>query len=303
MANIIKLIREIFCPRLDFLSSQNATLRDELRVSGLTLVDMQSALDSLTGALNKKSSALSKCNAELNSVDELELLANKWNKRHPKADIEYEGRYAPFNKRKKLSIDVRLFIQPNDFVIQNDITKYKLRVVDPLKCNDMIMKLYKHSRTKKINPYRYIYDKDALGVNEHWMFPFELRGEKRGDCEDYAHELASYLIGSGVPSFRVRCVAGFTFDKFGHNTVYVLADNMVWRHLNSTTSISNIKTNNLNMMPKSNDPKDGIGIEFVWFSYNNELAWSTWATQAQEDSFKKERKGRMKHVKISRRRV
>lgn len=197
-----------------------------------------------------------------------------WENRHPKADIVYKGRPLPFQKTN-IEIPVQLFVQASDFVIKNDIIKNDLMVKDSYNCNDTILKIYKYTRTKPLNPYRYDYDDVQFGIPELWLFPFELRNAKKGDCDDWGNELASYYIAAGVPSWRVRCVAGTTWDGYGHLTVYVLADDFkTWIHTNSTTPIALINyIKDLIELPTSNDSKDRIGIEKVWFSYNNESAW------------------------------
>lgn len=221
-----------------------------------------------------------------------------WNNRKPKADIIYTGRTAPTTKTR-IEIDVRTFITDNDFIIYNDLKTNKLLVEQnpDMPLNDLILKIYKHTRTKSINPYKYVYDNQLFGIGELWMFPFELRYYKKGDCDDWAIELASYLLMAGIPYWRIRCVAGDTWGGIGHLTVYVIADDLeTWVHLNSTTAISNIKANDLLQLPFSNDPTDNIGIKNVWFSFNNKFAWHTFETKTAEKSFKKE-KG-MKNIKI-----
>jgi len=208
-----------------------------------------------------------------------------WNNKRPKADIYYKGRTIPLSKQM-IESDIKIFITPEDAHIQYDIRKYGLKVKDEKNCNSDILKIYKHTRIKKINPYKYSYDSQSFGIGEYWMFPFELQAMRKGDCDDWSHELASYLIGAGVPNWRVRVVCGTTYSGFGHSTVYVLADDLkTWKHLNSTTPISMIKESDLMQMPNSNDPRDKIGIERVWFSFNDEFAWHTFETNASRDDF------------------
>lgn len=213
---------------------------------------------------------------------ELPKEAIYWNDRHPKRLIAYKGRIAP-GSSKIIEVPVQLFIQPNDPYIIEDIEKNDLYAVND-RCNDQILKIYKHTRIKPSNPYRYKYDEVNTGYPEYWMFPFELRNAKAGDCDDWGNELASYLIAAGVPNWRVRCVVGNTWIGGGHLTVYVLADNLVtWTHLNSTTPYSRIKgIRNLNDLPTTNDPTDKIGIEKVWFSYNNQYAWHKFETKIED---------------------
>lgn len=297
----IEWLKGLICSEIAYLKQQNALLCTEIDNGYVTIKEIKNALERSTGVLNTCWTDLDKAHVKLQYLDDLEIQAVKWDNKHPKADISYAGRYSPFDKRKKIAIDVRLFIQPNDFVIQNDLKKHGLMVDSPLKCNNEIMQIYKHTRTKKINPYRYMFDENNVGVKEHWMFPFELREKGVGDCDDWAIELASYLIGAGVPSFRIRVVAGYTYGGYGHATVYALADDMIsWHHLNSTTSINGIKTSLLTKLPKTNDENDSVGIESIWFSFSDTYSWHRWDTKGAEKTFKKEkRKGLMKYIKIN----
>lgn len=216
-------------------------------------------------------------------------MAQYWNERRPYADIKYAGRYLPMSTSKKISIPVQLYVTPNDTDILKDIKTYGLKIKDPLNCNIDIVKIYRHTRTKPSNSYRYQYDEVALGVPELWFFPFELRFAKKGDCDDWGNELASYLIAAGVPRYRVRCVVGNTWSGGGHHTIYVLADDLkTWYHINSTTGISNIRQKKLTDFPKSNDSSDDIGIKDVWFSYNDKHAWNEFESEMSASKFKKE---------------
>ena len=143
-------------------------------------------------------------------------------------------------------------------------------------CGDSETTLNVHHKRYLKNTQVFEYENDDVttGQMEYWMFPFELRAMKKGDCDDWANELASYLIGANVPEFRVRVVCGETRTGGGHSTVYVLDDSLsTWRHLNSTTPYAAIHGLDLKDMPTSKDTNDGIGIGQVWFSYNNQFAW------------------------------
>lgn len=207
------------------------------------------------------------------SLKEAEYWRDYWNNKHTKRSVVYRGRTAP-NSSRMIDCPVQLFIHPHDPVIKKNIIFFDLTVKDPSKCNDVILKIYKHTRTKPSNPYRYVHDDQNVGLPEFWMFPFELRQVKAGDCDDWGSELASYYIAAGVPSWRIRCVVGNTWSGGGHYTVYVLGDDFrTWYHTNSTTSISDIKATKLTDLPASKDPTDRIGIRDVWFSFNDEFAW------------------------------
>lgn len=212
-----------------------------------------------------------------------------WNNRVPKANVLFNARKLP-GYPMHFSVDVRQMITINDSVIYRDLSDYSLLVSDPDKCNDDIYRIYRHSRLKEINPYYYEFDNKGFGC-EFFMYPYELRQLQRGDCDDWGIELASYLISAGVTEWRVRCVVGMTFSGGGHLTVYVLADDLSnWYHLNSTTPWWIVEEEGrlqLTDFPKAGDPKDSIGIEDVWFSFNNKYAWHAFETHASEDNLRK----------------
>ena len=224
---------------------------------------------------------------QLPKADPMEKI---WNEKYPKADITY-SRYMMVSKgtEKFFNIDVRLFIQPNDFVIQNDLTKNKLMVGEQKSLNKLIPKIY-HLAKKN---YKYSYDDDNFGFGEVWLFPFELRElrkiNKAGDCEDWSHKIVSYLISAGVPDWRVRVVCGDTKGGFGgHSTVYVLDDGLeTWRHLNSTTPYH--KFDDLTLFPTSKDEDDKFGIGNVWLSFNNKYSWHVFETKTSAKNYKKEK--------------
>ncbi len=207
-----------------------------------------------------------------------------WNNRISKADILFKARKLP-GYNIHFSVDVRQMITTNDSVIYKDLSTHSLLISDPDNCDENIYRIYRHSRLKKINPYLYKYDKQIFGC-EFFMYPYELRQLKIGDCDDWGIELASYLIAAGVPEWRVRCVVGLTYSGDGHLTVYVLADDLkTWHHLNSTTPWSMIKNKRYYQLadfPKSGDANDKIGIKDVWFSFNSKYAWHAFETHASE---------------------
>ena len=195
-----------------------------------------------------------------------------WNNNRPRKTIFYEGRTLPSSdgRGEKIKVDVRLFVTPNDGFIQRDLDAIGYHTSDPTRCDDLIMDIYRFTRTR----FEYSHDDKTTGQLEYWMFPFELRAMREGDCDDWANELASYLIGANIPEFRVRVVCGETRTGGGHSTVYVLDDSLqTWRHINSTTPYAAIHESKLSDMPTSKDKSDGIGIGQVWFSYNNKYAW------------------------------
>jgi len=292
----LDFIRKLICwndyePEILKIREDNKDLKAKLGVSEQYLSELNVKLHNCTVHREEISKKLDAVMPELQKLKvAIHPKADYWNDRKPKARITYNGRYIPKTNRKIIPIDVRLLIMPQDQQITRDIKNFDLTIENPLKCNDGILKIYKFTRTNPNLKYSYSYDDQLFGVGELWLFPFELRELKTGDCDDWMSSMASYLIAAGVPRWRVRCVIGTTYSGFGHATIYVLGDDFeTWYHLNSTTPISMIRQKTLTAMPKSNDSKDQIGIKSVWFSYNDKYAWHTFETSAAETDFKKEK--------------
>jgi len=222
-----------------------------------------------------------------------------WNNRVPKADVLFTARKMP-GYSDHISVDVRQMVTINDSVIRSDLQEHSLMVSDPKRCEEDMYRIYHHSRVKEINPYLYEYDGKTMGC-EYFMYPYELRQLHKGDCDDWGIELASYLITAGVPYWRVRCVVGMTYSGGGHLTVYLLSDNLTtWYHLNSTTAWETVELRGqwkLDDFPKAGDPEDTIGIEDVWFSFNNRYSWHAFETHASEGKLR--RVPWMKNFKIT----
>jgi hypothetical protein len=110
---------------------------------------------------------------------------------------------------------------------------------------------------------------------EYWQFPFETLADKTGDCEDGALLIASLALNAGVPSFRIRVVAGMvqpapTAPQGGHGYVSYLreADNqwviLDWCYLEDSS------------IPVSSKPlhKNNPYYKEIWFSFNDKYSWS-----------------------------
>lgn len=291
---MLDFLKRIFCKELygQLLDSQLECIRKGQDINALKetihqkeleyakLMEQKEGDNSLVQELNDQISELKTELALLEAANDqaikLAEFEKIWDSNHTKSLITYQGRTFP-NSKNYISVPLQVFVTPGDPVIMKDIIKYNLKIIDPVNCNDQILNIYKFTRTNPSNPYRYKYDEATIGFPEFWMFPFELRNAGAGDCDDWGIELASYLIAAGLPSFRVRCVAGNCrgYDGAGHLTVYVLADDMkTWYHLNSTTPISMITAKKLTELPDAKDKNDLIGIASVWFSFNDKNAWS-----------------------------
>lgn len=307
----VEYIRTLICPQDDLTkkiedlkvvikerNTEIGALKEEVKnktaefMKNLDTYDVK--LGQLDSAIVKLQGELDDANQQLNKyekLDELQKIADKLNARHAIVNLTYTGRVFP-NSSNKMDVPIQLFIDTNDPVIKKDVKDYGLEVSNQFVCNDKILEIYKFTRNNPRNPYRYEQDSANIGIPEFWLFPFELRFAGKGDCDDWGNELASYLLTSGVPSFRVRCVAGNCrgYNGTGHLTVYVLGDDLkTWYHVNSTTPPSMLTAiKKLESLPNSQDDKDLIGIKNVWFSYNNEYCWSDFeGTSTDKDNLTK----------------
>jgi len=212
---------------------------------------------------------------DIPKVDEsIDYFKNYWNTKHEIRNYTARSGHL-IGTNYSAHKPVQLLITPNDPIIVKDVKDNDLLVQDGSCCDQSIFKIYNHTRTKKINPYNYDSDTEVTGLAEYWMEPWELRQFGKGDCDDWASELASYLICAGVPNWRVRIVIGKTFGGIGHATVYVLKDDMkTWRHINSTGWA--VRSGEMSLDNTVFDLERGLAIETVWFSFNNEFSWRTW---------------------------
>lgn len=132
--------------------------------------------------------------------DELEKY---WNTKRPKQNIMYNGRIDFDDDRKRIPIDVRIFLN-------------KLDVGVPVVSGET-------NDEKANNCLKYVaqnitYTTDIKGSGEYWQFAYETLSRKKGDCEDGAILLANMALRSGIPYWRIRLNAG---DVQGGGHCYV----------------------------------------------------------------------------------
>ena len=219
-------------------------------------------------------------------------LEEYWNSKYPTANIEYNGRTFG-TSTKMIPIDVRLLVTPQDYHIHDILAAnnlyYKSGSID-----DHIVKLYHFIKAKY---YRYVFDQNNYGITEYWEFPYEMLEALRlkyavgFDCDSWASFIVSFLIASGVPSWKARVVIGNSVVG-GHSTVYVHCDaTNKFHHINSTMGGKSSYTK-LSDYPTTNDAgkgnSDALGIYNVWLSYNNVFSWHKFSSAARSD-FKKEK--------------
>lgn len=227
---------------------------------------------------NKRSEVkeLKKRVKDLQEIDsDLPKYRDKWNSKHSRKGVKYRRPVWSGDELGSYNVPVVNFITPHDPEIENALLDEGLSIDNPLEANEIIPEIYHLAKEH----YDYEYDSHNLGWVEFWQFPFETRIND-GDCEDWAHVIASFLIAAGLPSFRVRVVAGGTLDEDygGHSTVYVLADDMeTWYHLNSTSPEQH--HDNLTEYPEWG-VNEGLNIDpnDVWVAFNDKNSWQDFET-------------------------
>jgi hypothetical protein len=201
--------------------------------------------------------------------------ANYWNSKFPQAPIVYLGR-ALRKQKDRVGADVRIFITPQDVIVQKIIEHYGLKKGTfndtALACQQWVVQyLY------------YVDDPEANDCPEYWQFAFETFEMGTGNCHDGALLVANLLIGAGIPSYRVKVAAGWVLESptaplGGHCYCIYLADKkdgnddqnwviLDWCYLEDSK------------LPMEQKPlaKDGgaqNSYKDIWFTFNNEYSWT-----------------------------
>jgi hypothetical protein len=206
---------------------------------------------------------------------ELEL-ETYWNNKHSINPVVYTGRVMPVKCQccnqstvtKRINLDVKTMLTPNDAMCQNLVEKFKLKQAS----NDGTMLMIQKWAVQNI---KYIGDDISRGTVEYWQFPFETIEFKNGDCEDGALLVAALAIHAGIPAFRIRVVAGLvkpgpTAPEGGHAYVAYLreSDNqwvaIDWCYLED----SRVLVENKTILSQNPFYKE------AWFSFNHLYSWS-----------------------------
>jgi len=174
------------------------------------------------------------------------------NNKYPKKVITYTGRTFA-NKQEMISIDVRNFFTIYDENIRLIVKDFK---------GDDDKKAVECLKWVMAN-IKYVTDKQQLGIEEEWMFPYETLTASKGDCDDGAILLANMLIMSGIPYWKVRLTAGLVSSGEGHCYVtYYEEKQDRWVALDWCYF-----PNKLPINQRVNYKDDNI-YKMVWFSWN-----------------------------------
>lgn len=203
-------------------------------------------------------------------------LANYWNTKHPVKPVIYTGRAIPCvcptcgskSLKDKLKLDVKTMFANEDHMLKDLINKEQFKGKSH---DETIINI---QRWVALN-IKYIGDNLNQGTMEYWQFPFETLAAGNGDCEDGALLIAALAINAGVPSFRVRVVAGLVqpaphAPQGGHGYVaYLRETDNQWVAIDWCYKQDS-------PVPVKDKPifKDNQSYKQIWFSFNNEFSWS-----------------------------
>lgn len=157
--------------------------------------------------------------------------------------IIYQGRLL---NNKKISLDVRNFVNENDYLLK-DIIKNNNLIKDTedqtaFSCQEFVKKALKYKTDK----------------TEFWQFTFETIELGYGDCEDGAILLCSLLLNCGISQDKVKICVGYvqpkpTAPKGGHAYCKYKNEKGKWIILDWCYT---------------GDYKE------IWFEFNNEKSWA-----------------------------
>jgi Transglutaminase-like superfamily len=200
-------------------------------------------------------------------------LKNYWDNKYPKNPVIYRGRSIPQKVNGQiiltnLEIDVKTMLTTNDSIIKKIIRDKNITGANN---DEKMLNIQKWVVTN----IKYIGDNLSEGVVEYWQFPFETLRLGTGDCEDGALLITALAINLGIPSFRLRVVAGFvqpapTAPQGGHGYVAYLreSDNqwvaIDWCYLQDSNT----------PVPLKPILKNNLVYKNMWFTFNNEYSWS-----------------------------
>jgi len=201
---------------------------------------------------SSKDKEISDLKNQIEKLKDINPKRDYYNNKYPTTNISY-------NREEKsgiYKIDVRKFIQPNDFNLPNIVGDSD----DEKALNSLIW---------VIQNITYTSDKKQEGIDEYWAFPHETYTRKKGDCEDGSLLLASIMIKNKIPEWKIRISAGYvtnptTQNKEGHCYLTYYCEEkdkwvcLDWCYAPNTLSIIDRK-----------DYKDESIYSNIWFSFNN----------------------------------
>ena len=225
-----------------------------------------------------------------------------WNIKWETAPIIYTARALRGESYKKqIDADVKIFIKNNDAILHYVISHAGLHRKTANETAWVIQKFV-------CEFLKYIGDDESVDCPEFWQFPFESIQSEIGDCEDGAILIASLLINSGIPSWRVKVVAAQVMtnplfpssEEGGHAYCIYLADRpessrklewviLDWCYLQDPDVPVEEK-------PLARDGGQDGAYKQVWFTFNDRYSWAQSSFEVLEGRISQNRKAKQDEV-------
>lgn len=204
---------------------------------------------------------------------------NYWNNKWIKKPVIYNGR-ALRGCTGRIEVDVRNFIIADDEILKDIIERYGLKKSTFNETANACQKFV-------VDYVHYKDDEIENNCEDFWQFPFETIASRVGDCEDGAILMASLMINAGIPNWRVKVVGGSvrpqpTAPEGGHAYCIYLADRetgLEWEiHDWCYYQDYNVPTGQKPLLKDGGF--NGTYLD-IWFTFNNEFAWSNQLTRVE----------------------
>lgn len=204
---------------------------------------------------------------EVEEVPRSKLLEDYYNKKYPIVPIFYNGR-VQIGSNTQFKVDVRDFFTLNDQILNDIVKSLKLSTqTDNQKAVSCLRWVIENI------PYKS--DQENYKQGEFWCMPFETLNKRSADCEDLSILLANLMIIAGIPSWKIRLVAGYVFEPIkkiqaGHVYITFFDEmNEKWVILDSCYYP------NLKRIEDREEYKKEKMYQEVWFSWNDKYSWNT----------------------------
>jgi len=275
--------------------SDRLSLQQRNDTLSTSLISQKDYTDSLVTQVAELKSTLLGVQSGL-PADEV-AVKSYWDNKYPKVYVSYAG-----DTRTELQADgksygmtvhdlpVTTWVTPNGFFAQQmqemglTLDSYLKKYPNRLEAYD---RLAFDIKDKVVDNMRvYANEQVQWDAPEVWRFPIEVWFDPKDDCEEWALLTASLWASAGLPSYRFRVVAGTVGDGEGHCTTYWLARDNHFHHLNSTSSSKDdVPSQDVVNAPLPGASGDLLGIQNVWFSFNQDYSWHAFESPAAAASF------------------
>ena len=251
--SILTWLQKRICPDCGTVVANNEKTISDLNVQLTSCNSMLKTTDDLVSDLQTQLTVIQSENADLkkqlNHQQVEGELEKYWNNKRPSSEtLLYPARPLPYDMLGgNIPVDPRIFWGEDSSIPMVTGSTNDERAIKAL---DYVARRITY--TADINPA------------EFWQFGFETLKRNKGDCEDGAILLASILINSGIPYWRIRLNAG-DVQGGGHCYVTYLAEkDNTWYLLDWCYDYNLAR--GLNRTFKS--AQDYFGI---WFSWNKQF--------------------------------